>query len=353
MNKKIYNWKTASVVKETEDAVTIIFETNGQRFSYKPGQFVNLQQIIGEEAVSRSYSLSSSPDEDEKPAITIKKVDGGIMSNYVFHHAEEISQWEVDGPHGSFFADPQLLNDKPIVLIGGGSGITPLYSILKTFLKHSNAAIFLIDCNRTWNDVVFAKGLTYLEGVYADRLRVHHFLSRETERTDFPGRNIKTEKLNKLVLKKKLKKLLAEKISEAEYFLCGPNGLIKLSKEALESLEIPSAQIHTEYFSPADEENAVIELPQTTKEVLLHYYEQTNLLEVHPGKSILEKALEDKIPLSYSCKNGTCGKCTAKQTAGKVHMMKNYALTEDEVKKGFILLCQSHPLDDEVIITIE
>ncbi|HEU0065239.1 MAG TPA: iron-sulfur cluster-binding domain-containing protein [Flavisolibacter sp.] len=353
MKNKTYTWNTASIVKETEDVVTIIFETNGHGFNYKPGQFVNLRQVVGEEAVSRSYSLSSSADEDERPAITIKKVEGGIMSNYVFHHAEEIKQWEVDGPHGSFFADPQLLNDKPIVLIGGGSGITPLYSILKTFLKHSHAIIFLIDCNRTWNDVVFVKSLTYLEQVYADRLQVHHFLSREKEKNDFQGRNIKTEKLNKLVLKKTLKKLLAEMITEAEYFLCGPNGLIKLSKEALESLEIPADKIHTEYFSPTDEENVVFELPQTTKEVLINYYDQTNLLEVQPGKTILETALEDKIPLNYSCKNGTCGKCVAKQTAGKVHMAKNYALTEDEVNQGFVLLCQSHPLNDEVIITIE
>jgi ferredoxin-NADP reductase len=353
MNHKTYNWKTVSVIKETEDAVTIIFETNGQGFIYKPGQFLNLRQIVGEEAVSRSYSLSSSPGEDERPAITIKKIDGGRMSNHIFHRAGEIKQWEVDGPHGSFFADVQTMGGKPIVLIGGGSGITPLYSILKTFLKHSGTTVFLIDCNRTWDDVVFAKGLTCLEQVYADRLRIYHFLSRETERKEFPCTNSRTEKLSRLALKKMLKKLLPGKIAEAEYFLCGPNGLIGLSKEVLESLEIPASQIHTEHFLPVEEENISLELPQTAKEVLLHCYEQTNLLEVQPGKTILEAALEDRVALSYSCKNGTCGKCAAKLGGGKVHMMKNYALTGEEVKQGFVLLCQSLPLDDEVIITVE
>lgn len=231
-----YNWTTASVTKETDDAVTIVFETNDQPFTYKPGQFINVQHILGNEVVSRSYSLSSSPHEDEKPAITIKKIEGGKMSNYIFHHAEEITAWEIDGPHGSFYADQFSLENKPVVLIGGGSGITPLYSILKTLLKYTGANILLIDCNRTWNDVVFAKGLTCLEDIYANRLQVIHFLSRETEETDFPGKNIRTEKLSRIALKKTLKKWLSDNISEAEYFLCGPSGLIKLAQEVLESL---------------------------------------------------------------------------------------------------------------------
>ncbi len=353
MNNRSYNWKTASVFKETEDTITVIFDTNGESFTYKPGQFLNVQLNVGEEALSRSYSISSVPDEDEKPCITIKKMDGGKMSKYIFQNAEEIEQWEIDGPHGSFYADSSIMDEKPIVLIGGGSGITPLYSILKTFLKHSNSTIVLIDCNRTWNDVVFAKALTNLEKVYRDRLQVFHFLSREIDGTDLPCKNFRNEKLSRLILKKTLKKLLSEKLTKAEYFLCGPNGLINLSKEVLESLEIAAAQIHTEYFLPSNDQNTTIELPQTTKEILLQYYDHTKTLEVQPGKSILEAALDDSIPLNHSCKSGTCGKCAAKQRAGKLHMMKNYALTDEELEQGYVLLCESHPLDDEVIITIE
>lgn len=353
MNNKTYHWKTASVIRETENALTIQFETNGQDFMYKPGQFVNLRLVIGEEAVSRSYSLSSTPDENEKPAITIKKVDGGIMSNYIFNHASAIKQWEVDGPNGSFYADAQFLNDKPIVLIGGGSGITPLYAILRSLLKHTSSNIWLINCNRTWKDVIFANSLTEMEHAYAGRFQVLHYLSRETETTNLPCQNFRPEKVSRLVLKKTLKKLLADKIGEAEYFLCGPNGLINLSEEVLGSLQIPSSQIHLEHFIPPDDEKKIADLPQSVKEVLLYYYEQTNLLEVQPGKTILETALEDRIPLSYSCKNGTCGKCAAKQTGGTLHMRNNYALTDDHLKQGFILLCQSHPLDDEVTIIIE
>ena len=130
------------------------------------------------------------------------------MSNFVYLNAGQINQWEIDGPHGSFYADLPGIIEKPVVLIGGGSGITPLYSILKTCLKHSKANVLLINCNRTWDDVIFAKELTHFEEVYADRLQVHHFLSRESRRTDFPCKNFRTEKLSKLVLKKILRKLL-------------------------------------------------------------------------------------------------------------------------------------------------
>ncbi|MGI8599804.1 MAG: FAD-binding oxidoreductase [Chitinophagaceae bacterium] len=102
MNNKTYIWKTSSVLKETGDTMTIIFETDGECFTYKAGQFLNVQQKIGEEIVSRSYSLSSSPAADDRPAITIKKVKGGKMGNHVFQNFESIQNWKLNGPLGAF-----------------------------------------------------------------------------------------------------------------------------------------------------------------------------------------------------------------------------------------------------------
>jgi ring-1,2-phenylacetyl-CoA epoxidase subunit PaaE len=168
-----------------------------------------------------------------------------------------------------------------------------------------------------------------------------------------PCKNYRAEKLSRIFLKKTIKKLLAEKINDAEYFICGPNGLMNLAQEVLESIDIDAEKIHTEFFAPSEDEQPAVQLPQTPKEVLIHFFEQTNLLDVQPGKSILEAALEEKIPLRYSCKNGTCGSCVARHTAGNLHTIKNYALTDEEVRNGFVLLCQSYPLDDEVVVTIE
>jgi len=126
---------------------------------------------------------------------------------------------------------------------------------------------------------------------------------------------------------------------------------MQLTIESLASFDIDASQIHSEYFVPS-EESSTIPLPQTNKEFLLHYYEQSNLLEVKPGMTILETALEDRIPVSYSCKNGTCGMCIGKQTAGKIYMRKNFALTEEQLKEGFVLLCQSFPIDDDVTVSV-
>ncbi|ULQ51330.1 flavin reductase family protein [Flavihumibacter fluvii] len=350
MQHNTYFWQTESIIRETEDAVTIRFHTNGTSFTWKPGQFVNLRLVIGEEVVSRSYSISSAVG--EQPAVTIKRVAGGKLSNHVLDLAGQISKWEVDGPHGAFFVDTARTRNAPVVLIGGGSGITPLYAILKTVLAQSEAPVLLINCNRTTKDVIFSMALHELEEQHKGRLQVHYFFSREEYAGSFGRHNVNFEKLSRLVLKKMLKKFLSEQLSEAHYYLCGPNGLLKLAKEVLTSLPVPEANVHTEYFIPDEVQVPPISLPQTPKEVLIHHYDQTSLLEVQPGATILQAALEDRIPLRFSCKGGTCGQCVATLYAGQVHMQHNYALTNEQLAAGLVLLCQSHPLDDAVEVSI-
>ena len=125
--KQHYLWRTACIIRETAQSVTVIFDTQGDEFSFKAGQFVNLTLSINGESVTRSYSLSSAPEHDVHPAITVKAVDGGLMSNYILNYAEEIGEWEIDGPHGFFHVTTETENCKWVVLVGGGSGITPLY----------------------------------------------------------------------------------------------------------------------------------------------------------------------------------------------------------------------------------
>ena len=129
--KANYTWKTACIIRETTDAVSIVFDTGGDEFNFLPGQFVNLSLNIDHKIITRSYSLCSAADEDEKPTITVKRVQGGVMSNYILDHAEEIEEWQIEGPHGSFYPDENVMQAGNIVLIAGGSGITPIFSILK------------------------------------------------------------------------------------------------------------------------------------------------------------------------------------------------------------------------------
>jgi ferredoxin-NADP reductase len=349
----LYNWKLHRVNKETFDSVTIVFDTGADRFEYKPGQFINLTLIINDKPVTRSYSLSSFPDEDVAPAITVKRVTDGLMSEHILNHAEKITNWQIEGPHGFFYPNERCLQANTIVLIGGGSGITPLYSMLRYFLKYTSLSVVLINSNKTREDIIFSKSLVNLEQQYPERFTAWYILSRETKVQKNSHNNYLSGRLSKLILKKLIKKLIPQSLEESFVFICGPSGLIDLTEQAIFDLNISSEHIYKEYFLPPDETANEVTFPDSTQEVLLHLYEQTNLLEVEAGKTILEAALQDRIPINYSCKNGTCGTCVGKLTSGKVHMAKNFALRKEHLEQGFILLCQSHPLDNKVTIQIE
>lgn len=344
-------WTTAAVIPETENAVTIIFDTGGAVFQYEPGQFINLSLVIEGKTITRSYSLSSSPDEDERPAITVKRVPGGVMSGYILKHAEAIREWEIEGPLGLFYPDDSALKADHMVLIAGGSGISPIFGILKYLLKHTAQYITLIDANRSASDIIYRQALNTLEQQYAPRLKIWHVLSRQGEISQDGEPRVILQRLNKLILKKILKQTMQERPSSGVYFMCGPAGLISLGVDTLVALAIPESKIRTEFFSPP-ETSKVFTPPEQAQEVLLHFGVQTNLLDVPGGQTILDAALMDRIPIRYSCRNGTCGTCAGKVISGKVIMQQNYALGADQLKEGFTLLCQAYPMDNAVTIEV-
>jgi ring-1,2-phenylacetyl-CoA epoxidase subunit PaaE len=343
-----YLWKTAAIVKEAKDAVTIVFDSGQDIFTYWSGQFVNVGLRIDGEFVSRSYSLSSFPG-DDRPAITVKKVKGGVMSTYIVDHAEEIKEWSIEGPHGLFYLSDEAKDFEHIVFIAGGSGITPIYSMLKYALTHTAAIVTLIYTSKAWADKIFSAALLRIAQLYPDRLQLHLTLSQADEE-EASATNCLPGRLTKQVLKNLLQKTAENTAGLTHYYICGPNGLIALAQETLTSLVVGEAFIHKEYFTTEGLAKEQVALPDAMQEVLLHFYEQSNLLEVAPGQTILDAALTDKIELPYSCKNGTCGKCTGKLLSGQVHMSQNFVLEESRVQEGYILLCQSHPLTNDVTV---
>lgn len=346
-----YTWTTACIYRETTDTVTIVFNEGNEQFNFKAGQFINLTLTINAEKVTRAYSLSSCPGYDERPAITVKQVDAGLMSTYIFNHAEEIAEWEIDGPYGFFHVTSETESCKWVVLIGGGSGITPLYSILKYLMRSTSVNVLLINSNKTGDDVIFAKALMNIKQSFLHRLQMVYVFTKEIPAETSDLDEVIEGRLTRIRLKKLIKQFTGSEYCNAHYFLCGPHGLLQLATETLQSLEIPAIQILKESFKPGEEE-AFFQLPNITQEVLLHHYEQTNLLEIVPGKTILDAALEDHVPVKYSCKNGTCGICIGKLASGKVHMKQNYALQQEQLEKGLVLLCQSHPLTADVTIEV-
>jgi ring-1,2-phenylacetyl-CoA epoxidase subunit PaaE len=237
MTASNYMWKTAGIIRETKEAVTVIFETGETAFEYKAGQYVNVRINIEGVEFIRSYYLSSCPDGDEKPAITVKRVEGGIVSNYIVDNAEDIHDWNITGPLGTFCIEEES-DAKHFVLIAGGSGITRLYSMIKHLIKNTDAYILLVYCNRTLEDVIYSKVLNYLENSFPDRFSVYNVLSRAGDGSDFTSERHIKGRMSKLVLKKILKKVAPQQSENVNFFLCGPMGLIELSEETIKALYV-------------------------------------------------------------------------------------------------------------------
>lgn len=345
-----YTWHTQQVIRETTDTVTIIFDTRGENFHYLAGQFINLTLRIDGQPVTRSYSLSSAPGTDAAPAITVKKVSGGLMSSYITENAENIHSWDIDGPYGAFTLDDDTSSYHHIVLLAGGSGITPLFSIARTIARQQpDTRITLLYASRSIPETIFKAALDNWEAQH-NNIRIQYVLSKHTATADDPA-NIMTGRLNRIIIKKLIRQAIGESTIPAHFFLCGPAELMKMHQESLTALGVPDTHIRHESFA-VETTAPTIALPGNTQEVLLHYYEQSNLLEVQPGQTILAAALEERIPLPYSCQSGTCGRCAARLTQGAVHMQQNYALRKEDIDAGYVLLCQSFPLNNEVTVTM-
>ncbi|HVI47136.1 MAG TPA: 2Fe-2S iron-sulfur cluster-binding protein [Chitinophaga sp.] len=342
-----YTWSTAAVLRETSDTVTVVFHTNGTPITYSPGQFVNITLRIGGEPVTRSYSLSSIPG--DPPAITVKRVQDGLMSNYIADNAAGIKEWQVSGPYGTFMLPDHITDAKHLVLLAGGSGITPLFSIARAFTdRFQDAAVTLIYSSGT--EIIFREQISAWTAQHSHRTQVHYAMSKPAPEEDMTG--MIRGRVNKLIAKKLIKAAVPELHDGTHYFICGPAELMKMHHEMLDGMGIANDNIYLEWFAP-DEEATTVTLPEEQQEVLLHFREQSNLLEVHPGQTILDAALTDKIPLPYSCKTGTCGSCAARLISGRVMMQHNYALRKTDVDQGWVLLCQGYPLTGDVTLEME
>ncbi|MBO9636311.1 MAG: 2Fe-2S iron-sulfur cluster binding domain-containing protein [Chitinophagaceae bacterium] len=345
---KLYIWRAASVVQETSDTITIRFNTGNEYFLYKAGQFVNLTILIDGNPVTRSYSLSSVPGLDAAPSITVKKIQGGLMSSYIVDHYTSIDHWQVEGPYGSFTPPSQC---SQVVILTAGSGITPVYPIAVSVLRSQLAArVTIIYSNRTAGSIIFRKQLEQLKERFGERVNIIHVLSQDGEQLLHGCDELITGRLNRIILKKLIKKYVDTPAS-AHYFICGPSLLIKLHQDCLQSLTVPTGNIYEEWYHP-EATAAAIELPTQMHEVMFHFYEQSNLLEVQPGSNILHTALQERIAVPNSCNNGTCGKCAAKLTSGNIVMKQNYVLRKEELEAGLVLLCQSYPLNSDVTVEI-
>ncbi len=361
MSSPYLNLKVVEIKKETPDAVSIHFEhPEKQHINFKPGQFLTLILSIDGKEYRRSYSLSSSPKEAPRLAVTVKRVEGGLVSNYLVDNLKVGQEMKVMEPIGNFCLTCTPTNKRQILLFGAGSGITPLMSMLKTALaEESDSTVTLLYGNRDEDSVIFKDELQALLAAYPNRLQIEYVYSQPQHDCDHRGR------MNQSLVLKILERLQLTKPENAVYYMCGPDGMMAEVRHALDVLHVPADRIFRESFvstkTTAEEEDqphhGLVASSEddgeiTTQTVTIIYEGAEYAVEVEPDQTILEAALDQDIDLPYSCQAGLCTACRGKCLSGKVHLDEREGLSDAEMEEGYVLNCVGHPLTGNVVIEI-
>ncbi len=348
--------KVKEVIKETKDAITIVFEQPENPLTYKSGQFLTLILTIDGKEVRRAYSLSSSPLVDNEMAVTVKRVDGGLVSNYLNDRCSAGDTIKVMEAMGSFTTEYNETNKRHLIMFAGGSGITPMMSIIKTLLvKEPDSICSLIYCNRNLESIIFRDALDELQANYEGRLRVIHVL--DDAPMNWQGHS---GLLNHDMLVKIFERLPDWGNDHTTFLMCGPEGMMKNVQNILIEQEIPEDNIYKESFvagtidkelKGADEEDESSDSAES-REVKVIYDGEEHVFKVEAGNTILETALDLGIDLPYSCQSGLCTACRGKCISGKVKLDEEEGLSESELAEGYVLTCVGHPVSDDVVIEI-
>lgn len=345
--------RVAEIVPETSEANSIRFEVPAElrdRFAFKAGQHLTLRAIIDGEEVRRNYSLCTAPDESDW-MVTVKRIGGGLFSNWVGDRLKVGDTVEVMPPHGSFTTDFDAGRSRHIVGIAGGSGITPVMSLIKSTVKYEpNSRFTLLYGNRDSSSVIFLEALAGLKDKYLGRFEIYHFLDAEEQDIElFNGM------LNRERLEDAIPSLVPDAAEVDGWFICGPGPMMDAAEGVLLDRNIPKDRIHIERFTADRPAGAVVrelaELQTQAEGVSVAVTLDGRTRRVPFTESnILESALAAGLRAPFACKAGVCATCRAKVTKGKVEMAVHYGLTDEEVAEGYVLTCQSVPLGDGVAV---
>ncbi|MDY8134592.1 1,2-phenylacetyl-CoA epoxidase subunit PaaE [Aquimarina sp. 2201CG5-10] len=352
-----YTIKVSEINKETKDCTAITFdipEELKEKFAYKQGQHLTLKTIIDGEDVRRSYSLFSSPIED-KWQVAVKRINGGVFSNYANNDLKVGDTLESMSPVGSFFIEVDPTKAKNYIVFAAGSGITPILSIIKTHLALEPDSTFkLFYLNRTVKSIIFKEEIEALRNTYFGRFEIFYFLTKENRDIPLLNGRFTSEKLQELTEK------IIDVSDVNDCFICGPEEMIFLIRDELVKAGLPKDKIHYElFFSGVTEEDK-----KRAAEAVEHKFDGTEVTIIDGGKefhfdmdddydNILDGALAAGADLPFACKGGVCSTCKCKVVEGNVEMKINYALEEDEVAKGLVLSCQAVPTTEKVVVDFD
>jgi ring-1,2-phenylacetyl-CoA epoxidase subunit PaaE len=353
MSVHFHALKVAEVVPETAEANSIRFEIPPElrdAFAFKAGQHLTLRATIDGEEVRRNYSLCTAPA-DADWMVTVKRIGGGLFSNWVGDQLKPGDTVEVMVPHGSFTTEFNPANERHLVAIAGGSGITPVMSLIKTLLREEPKSRFtLFYGNRDSSSVIFLEALAGLKDKHLGRLEIYHFLDQEEQDIDlFNGM------LNRDRLEEAIPALVPDAPEVDGWFICGPGPMMDAAEGALLDRNVPKERIHIERFTAdrppeaVSREMAQLQTQAAGVTVAVTLDGRTRRVPF-TAENILDSARAAGLPAPFACKAGVCATCRAKVTKGKVEMAARYGLTDEEVADGYVLTCQSVPIGDGVAV---
>ncbi|OXA81428.1 ring-1,2-phenylacetyl-CoA epoxidase subunit PaaE [Flavobacterium aquidurense] len=341
---KNYTLKVQQIIKETEDTITLCFKQPGlKKVKYLAGQYLTLQFRINGRRYIRPYSFSSTPTIDSTLNVTVKRVPGGIVSNYINDNVKVDDVIEVQEPLGDFIFEEEE-SVKSVVFWGVGSGITPLFSMIKFLLTGQPLVnIHLVYGNKSKASIIFQDELEKFKQTYPNRFKIYYFYSKEeffnNDSHNFHGR----------INSNFIRELLTKIDEPTRHYVCGPIGLKDTIKDSLISISGNLDNLFSEDFE-------IVKNPEDFKEISkqdikLNFKGIENMVTINKGNSILEEALEIGIELPYSCQTGNCSTCKATLKSGEIKMI-GLSKPRTDLNDNEYLLCCSYPLTNNVYVEI-
>jgi ring-1,2-phenylacetyl-CoA epoxidase subunit PaaE len=348
------------VEPETDSAIKVSFvvpEELRDTFNYHQGQYLTLEADVDGEPVRRSYSICSGVN-DAAMQVAIKRVEGGVFSNFANDQLKRGDTVQVMPPQGGFFTPLDGTKSRKYLFIASGSGITPVVSNVKTILEEEpESRVTLLYGNQRSNTIMFRETLSFLKNRYMTRFHWVNILSREDQGAEVLNGRLNNRKGGEL------NQQLVDLAGFDEYFICGPESMISEVSRGLRSVGATEQNTHFELFaSSAEDARAVVEKHQArVKEYGGKLSDVTVVMDgrasqfdlTADGENVLDAGLNHGIDLPYSCKGGVCSTCKAKLVEGEVDMDITHGLEPGEREAGFILTCQAHPISDKVVVDFD
>jgi len=333
------------IQEETEGFKTFAFK-QGHGIDYKAGQYLTFIHKTSFEEIRRSYSIVSAPLLNEALTIGVRRIENGRLSRELIDHARIGDELITTGAAGFFTLPDDLSGIRQIFFLAAGSGITPIYSLLKTVLHfHPHIHAVLVYSNRSPQQTIFRDRLSQLKLEFGSRLQLQFLFSNSAD--------LATARLNRELLVQLTKALSLAPWQETLFYLCGPEAYMRMCTYTLQEEKVPKENIRRENFVIQSKKLPPNDPPdKESRLVTIEYGNENYQLEVHYPDSILRAAQKQGIELPYSCETGRCGNCAARCVSGKVWLSYNEVLTEKDLQSGLTLTCTGHPVGGDVVLKI-